>query len=34
MTIVPGLFNTPMVAILAEDACEAFDKMLSFPAHG
>jgi 3-hydroxyacyl-CoA dehydrogenase/3-hydroxy-2-methylbutyryl-CoA dehydrogenase len=32
MTIAPGLFNTPMLAILPEAAREALGKMVPFPA--
>lgn len=31
MTIAPGLFNTPMLAILPPDAREALGKMVPFP---
>ncbi|MBN2515899.1 MAG: 3-hydroxyacyl-CoA dehydrogenase [Deltaproteobacteria bacterium] len=31
MTIAPGLFHTPMLAILPEDAREALGKMVPFP---
>ena len=32
MTIAPGLFNTPMLAILPEAAREALGKMVPFPS--
>jgi NAD(P)-dependent dehydrogenase (short-subunit alcohol dehydrogenase family) len=32
MTIAPGLFNTPMMAILPESAREALGKMVPFPS--
>lgn len=32
MTIAPGLFNTPMLEILPEDAREALGKMIPFPS--
>jgi NAD(P)-dependent dehydrogenase (short-subunit alcohol dehydrogenase family) len=32
MTIAPGLFNTPMLAILPEAARLALGKMVPFPA--